>query len=459
MRVTRRLSMKLGLAAAAVRALPARAATPETLEPRPRRVRLLPSDYPETEVWSYGEGVPGPEIRVAQGARVRRKLVNGLPQPTAIHWHGIRIDNAMDGVPGLTQAAVAPGDSFDYDFLVPDAGTYWYHSHDRAFEQVARGLHGPLIVEEAEGPDTDGEEVLVLDDWRLEQSGAIVGDFGSPRDLSHGGRIGNVVTTNGRTDLARPVRRGERLRLRLINAANARIFKLAVRGMDAWVVALDGMPLPAPRPVSEPMLMAPAQRIDLIVDITAEEGGEAFLLHLDGSDGFAQVAFPVTGRAASARRSVPAPLSPNDMGKGPEMSAATPLTLTMEGGAMGRMDGAVMDGRRMGVRDLAGARAYWAFNGVARMTDTPLATLSRGETVRLTLRNETAWPHGIHLHGVHFRELGADGAPGDMRDTTLLAAGEARDVVFVADNPGDWLLHCHMLGYAASGMQTWMRVA
>ena len=90
-------------------------------------------------------------IRVRQGERVVRRLVNALPRPTTIHWHGIRIDNAMDGVPGMTQATVPPGGEFLYDFAVPDAGTYWYHPHDRSYEQVARGLAGALIVEEAEG--------------------------------------------------------------------------------------------------------------------------------------------------------------------------------------------------------------------------------------------------------------------------------------------------------------------
>ena len=148
---------------------PARATSVfETLEAMPATVQLAPDGYPATDIWGFGGTAPGPTLRVAQGARLQQRFINNLPQASTVHWHGIRIDNAMDGVPGLTQDAVAPGESFDYDFVVPDAGTYWYHSHNQSVEQVARGLYGTLIVEEADGPDVDRDEVLVLDDWLID---------------------------------------------------------------------------------------------------------------------------------------------------------------------------------------------------------------------------------------------------------------------------------------------------
>ncbi|MEO2105912.1 MAG: multicopper oxidase domain-containing protein, partial [Actinomycetota bacterium] len=113
-----------------------------------------------TAVWAYEGSVPGPEIRAVAGDRVRVRLENGLEQSTAVHWHGISIDNDMDGVPGLTQDAVSAGEAFDYDFVVPHPGTYWYHTHDRSWEQNARGLHGALIVEEPEPYDVDGDLTL-----------------------------------------------------------------------------------------------------------------------------------------------------------------------------------------------------------------------------------------------------------------------------------------------------------
>jgi len=246
------------------------------LDARVKKVQLAPPSYPQTEIWGYGGQMPGPEIRLAQGQRVRRKLLNSLPQATSVHWHGIRSDNAMDGVVGLTQAAVAPGAEFDYDFVAPDAGTYWYHAHNRSAEQVARGLYGALIVEEADGPDLDREEVLVLDDWLLNPDTAQLDpDFAEPHDRSHAGRRGNFVATNGRFELSLPVTRHERLRLRIINAANARIFVLALDGLEGWVAALDGMPLPVPEPVIREFLHGPGQRVDLIIDVTAEVGETA----------------------------------------------------------------------------------------------------------------------------------------------------------------------------------------
>ena len=155
---------------------PLRAATPEQpvdLEPQPSEAQLLPKEQPPTAVWSYNGQVPGPILRLPQGARLDVRLINRLPQPTTVHWHGIRIDNAMDGVAGLTQAAVPPGERFDYSFTVPDAGTYWYHPHNRSWEQVARGLSGLLIVGEKDPPAVDQDLVLVVDDWRLGENGAI----------------------------------------------------------------------------------------------------------------------------------------------------------------------------------------------------------------------------------------------------------------------------------------------
>ena len=126
---------------------------------------------------------------------------------------------------------------------------------------------------------------------------------------------------------------------------------------------------------------------------------------------------------------------------------------------MGGMTGALAGGEPLDIRTLVERGLVWAFNGTAGMPDAPLATLDRGETARIRMINDTAWPHAMHLHGHHFRRLGPDGRPGPLRDTTLVERGETAELAFVADNPGDWLLHCHMLEHAAAGMMTWLRVA
>ena len=431
----------------------------ETLSAEEASIQLLPERYGQTRIWGFEGAAPGPEIRLMQGSRVKKRLINNLPEATSTHWHGVRIDNAMDGVAGLTQNAIAPGNSFDYDFTVPDAGTYWYHAHNRSFEQVARGLHGALIVEEPDPLDVDREEVLILDDWLVDPQTAQIADtFGAMHDFSHAGRLGNYITTNGRYNLAKQVKRHDRLRLRLINASNARVFQLRLDGLDGWIVALDGMPLIQPMKMEKPFLLAPAQRIDLVADVTAEIGNAGHIIQLDRNESFSQVAFEVTGDASQARREAPKALPPNAHAK-PDLKEARSLELLMEGGAMGGMRGAMMGARMSSMRDMMQAGNFWAFNGsVGRMDGEPLANLTRGETVRLKIVNDTAFPHAMHLHGMHFHEIEPDGSVGALRDTTLLERGTTREIAFVADNPGKWLLHCHMLSHAASGMMTWIDV-
>ncbi|MBV9246077.1 MAG: multicopper oxidase domain-containing protein, partial [Methylobacteriaceae bacterium] len=154
------------------------------LEAAPAKTRILADPAAPTDTWAYNGTVPGPLLRVAKGDEVRVRLVNRLDAPTSIHWHGVRIANAMDGVAGLTQAPVPPGGQFDYRFRARDSGTYWYHPDVRpgGAEQVARGLYGLLIVEEPDPPQVDREFLIALDDWPLDESGRIAADFGKPSD-------------------------------------------------------------------------------------------------------------------------------------------------------------------------------------------------------------------------------------------------------------------------------------
>ncbi|MEN8841276.1 MAG: multicopper oxidase family protein [Octadecabacter sp.] len=427
---------------------------------RPASMQLAPDGYAQTDVWGYEGLTPGPTIQLAKGTRVQRQFINELPQGSSIHWHGIRIDNAMDGVSGLTQDAVEPGQTFDYDFVVPDAGTYWFHAHNKSVEQVARGLYGALIVEEDEAPDIDQEEVLLLDDWLINPDTAQLDpDFEAPHDRSHGGRNGNFITTNGDYQFSSDVKQGDRLRLRLINAANARIFVLSLMGLEGWVMAYDGMPLDKPEKVNGEFPLAPGQRVDLFVDVTAEEGEAAYLLRTIDEQLLPQAAFPVTARSSVATRGAPQPLPPNHGEHITDVSDATAVTLRMEGGAMGQLNTAVLDGEEMTFRQLAEANQFWSFNGVVGMTETPLAGFSRGEMVKLKIENETRFPHAMHLHGMHFREVLEDGQFGPMRDTILTYAGRTTEIAFRADNPGKWLFHCHMLSHSAAGMRTWIDVA
>lgn len=433
----------------------------------PTTVPLLGNEGPATALWSYGGSSPGPVIRARQGETLRVRLHNKLPQPTSTHWHGIRILNAMDGVPGLTQDLVQPGASFDYRFVVPDAGTYWYHTHNRSWEQLARGLYGPLIVEEEVPLPVDREMVLVIDDWRLGEDGQIhAASLGHMRDWSHAGRLGNWLTINGQSSPTIEVKRNERLRLRFINCANARIVSLNFGGLMPRVIALDGQPLAQPEILEADgtLTLAPAQRADLLLDVTLEPGETGELVEVSQEEGVPVGRFVARGVTESGLAGTALQvLSPNGLTE-PDLSDPLELDLVMAGGAMGGLSSALHNGAPLSIRELVAKGQAWALNGVAGMPDQPLARIPVGRSVVLNFINETAWPHAMHIHGHHFRALDRDGkalqtgAYGPWRDTELLGPREAVSVAFVADNPGKWLLHCHMLEHQAAGMKTWFEV-
>jgi FtsP/CotA-like multicopper oxidase with cupredoxin domain len=430
------------------------------------RVPLVGAPYPETDVWCYGGRVPGPEIRVRQGDRLRIAVENRLEEETTVHWHGLRVPNAMDGVPHLTQAPIAPGETFTYEFDVPDAGTFWYHPHQRSFEQVGRGLYGALIVEEPEPLPVDRDVTWVLDDWRLLETAAISDDFGNLHDVSHAGRVGNTATVNGRVPDRFAVRAGERIRLRLVNAANARIFGLAFEGHAPMVIALDGQPVAPHPPEGVRVVLGPAMRIDVILDMTGRPGGRFRVI-----DGFYEgleyrlldIAYTDAPPLREAPPDAPARLSANPLPE-PDLAAAERHEILFGGGMMGGMMSAMMDGRHVDMREMMRHGMAWTVNGVAATghVHEPLITLARGRSCILTLRNETAWWHPIHLHGHAFRVITRDGAPTRYRewqDTVLLSPRETAEIAFVADNPGDWMLHCHILEHQAGGMMGVVRIA
>ena len=423
----------------------------------PATAQLAPEGYAATQVWAYNGAVPGQMLRFAQGDTLDVRLVNGLAeQETTIHWHGLRLPNAMDGVPDLTQAPVAPGATFDYRFKLNDAGTFWYHPHANSLEQISRGLAGVLVVEEPAAPDVDDDRVLVLDDWRMADDAVIHPSFGAWHDMSHAGRLGNYITVNATPEHRQSVRPGARLRLRLVNTATARIFDLRFRGLNAWAVAHDAMPLEVPQRV-ERLALGPAQRTDLIVDITAKAGEEAVLASVEREGTFALATFPVTGRA-QATRPAPIALPPNIMPM-IDLTEARSMPLVMDGGAMrGLPQGATFEGQKMDMRALAEEGQFWAFNGQVGMDDAPLLEAFEGETIRIPITNNTAFPHAMHLHGMHFREVLGEGF-GPWRDTLLVGPNETREVVFNAHNPGDWMFHCHMPSHQMSGMMNWIRVS
>jgi len=370
----------------------------------------------------------------------------------------------MDGVPGLTQEPVKPGESHDYEFVAPDAGTYWYHTHSRAWEQMARGLYGLLIVEDDQDQHFDRDIPLALDDWALEADGQLASEsLGSLHEWAHGGRLGNWLTTNGRGRQVLGVRSGERIRLRLANTANARILDLAVEGADASLIALDGHPV-SPMPLSGKSLsLSPGQRTDLLLDVRGKPGDKIEIVEVSGEQAQVAATFAIEPEPKSnGRAGQPFSALTHTMDHGKfDVSSAEPVELKMSGGAMGRMDRAIVNGLERGWRELVELKRVWAFNGVAGDLDRPLLQAKLGQTVVINIVNDTSWPHAMHLHGHHFkvvarRRQSIANAP--WRDTELVEPDETVAIAFLADNPGKWLLHCHMLGHQVSGMTTWFDV-
>jgi FtsP/CotA-like multicopper oxidase with cupredoxin domain len=453
----RRRFLAAGAAVPLLRA--AKAASPSDaarrLELRAARSALVGAGYPQTDVWTYNGAVPGPELRFRQGERLRVEVTNALDVETTVHWHGVRLPNGMDGVPHVTQAPIAArGGRFTYEFELADAGTFWYHPHLGDGEQLGRGLYGALVVEEPRPPKVDRDLAWMLSDWRLDREARALADFASPMDASHAGRIGNTVTVNGRVEESFGVRAGERLRLRLINAANARIFALRFEGHEPWIIAHDGQPTTPYRPAGGRVLLAPGMRVDLMLDAAAKPGsahpvvddfypGRAYRL-LDlrySTDPAIRTSFP----------EVPT-LAANPLGE-PRIERAQRHSIVFGGGAKGTIPSQ---------REHRGH--FWTINGTviaAHAHHEPLLQLPLGSSHLLELVNETSWDHPIHLHGHVFRVLSHDGKaalPQHWADTVLLRPRSRAEVAFIADNPGAWMLHCHVLEHQASGMMALVRV-
>ena len=429
--------------------------------------KLVNGDFAASDLWLYNGETPGPEIRVKQGETVRVRFTNNLPEPTSVHWHGIRIANSMDGVSGLTQEPVQPGESFDYEFTVPDAGTFWYHAHNKSWGQVARGLYGPLIVEEPVPTfDRDHDLTLVLDDWRLAQDGAFhEASMGAFMDWSHAGRLGNLMTANGQSAPRFSLNTGEAYRVRLINAANARIFEIDPAAMGAKLIGYDGFAFDKPRQPESIVLISPAQRVDLLLHqktagtVSMVNVGDYELEGVSGAEVPPLVAFEFEVKSS---QQLPSPaLFENSIAE-PDYSNAVKIPLVMTGGAMGRLGDISFNGKPLSREAMMENKQVWAFNGVANMPEKPMFETTIGQTILVETINQTGWPHAMHVHGHHFRIIsrnGKDVAHRDWRDTFFIDGNETVEIAFVADNPGKWMLHCHMLEHAAAGMRTWFQVA
>lgn len=432
------------------------------------------------QTWGYGESVPGPLLRARAGDLLRVNVDNRLPAETSVHWHGIALRNDMDGVPGLTQEPIERGGSFEYEFTVPDPGTYFYHPHSGV--QLDRGLYGVLVVDDpAEPGDYDEEWIIVLDDWldgtgrtpddvlaRLRASGA-----GSPRGpdgmggpdgmegmggMDHGsmggggsmhgdqqsqilGGAGDIsyphYLVNGRTPAA-PVllsaKPGRRVRIRLINAGSDTAFRVALGGHRMTVTHSDGFPVVPVQ--TDALLIGMGERYDVLV--TLRDGVFPLAASAEGKNGRG-LAVVHTGAGRT-----PAP-------------DAHPIELdrrVLLGTDLVARERVRLPDRRVDTQHdlvLSGSMApyRWAINGKTFPDADPLA-VDQGDRVRLIFRNMSMMFHPMHVHGHTFAVNGG----GARKDTVIVRPMQSLEVDLDANNPGQWAAHCHNIYHAETGMMT-----
>jgi FtsP/CotA-like multicopper oxidase with cupredoxin domain len=400
-------------------------------------------------VWAYNGQVPGPTLRLRLGQTLRVELTNGLPQPTTIHWHGVRVPNAMDGVPQMTQPPVEPGHKFVYEYTPKDAGTFWFHPHIRGSEQVERGLYGVLVVEDRSPPPYTRDLVWVLDDLLLDPAGQIDPRFNTRHDLMHDGRWGNVITVNGKSPEELTVKAGERLRLRLLNSANGRIFVPDFFGLDAQVIAVDGMY--AARPFKlEGFEMAPGNRLDLDLRIGQSLAGRSIRV----IDRWNRAQPNTLAWIRVLDEVVQTPEFPSPaQARVPSWSGAEALAPDV------RYDLNSRGGGKYGIEWTLNGEAFAGHEAVAH--EHPLQTLKAGEWTKIRFTNLSYRLHPMHIHGQFYKLLARNGTRVDephWRDTVLVHPKETVDIGLVPLDRGKWMLHCHILEHAEAGMMTAIEV-
>ena len=372
----------------------------------------------EVEGYMLNGTSPGPTIEAQQGDLVQVTLTNvDVPEGVTLHWHGVDVPNAEDGVAGVTQDAVAPGDDYVYRFIAEDAGTYWYHSHQVSHEQVRRGLFGTLVVHPADPADAPVEPAV-------QEVLAPIHTYAGRRTIA-----GSTGVTSVEADA------GEQVRVRMINTDNGPL-RAWVTGSDFRVVAVDGTDVNEPTDVrDEGVIVTAGGRVDLLVEAPAR---------VDAGGGTALVVGP--SGTTIERRAEPA--TQVDL-----LSYGSPVPLSFDPGQPDRRFTYEI-GRRIAFLD-GRPGFWWTING-RLFPDVPMYHVEEGDVVQMTVVNDSGDVHPMHLHGHHAIVLSRNGvaATGSpwVVDSLNVLDGESYEIVFLADNPGIWMDHCHHLDHAYEGL-------
>lgn len=424
------------------------------------------------DAWTFNGSVPGSQIRVKQGENVKITLKNELPDPVSIHWHGIPVPNAMDGIPGVTQDAVHPGGSFTYEFTATHPGTYMYHTHQEAVNQMDKGLYGSFIVEPKE-KTYDRDYTLMLDEWisnsedqeamndmagmgnmdhgSMNHGGASEkqNDMHGGMDMGHDMSMYDVFTMNGKSgDLIEPVKvkEGETVRIRLANVGYMS-HNIHLHGHKFKVVAIDGQELNEPQEIQDQLIaIAPGERYD--IEFVANNPGSWYLeCHgdMEGTKGM-RATIQYEGVSESTDQSNQSEDLPVFSFANYGASKDSGFTLNQKFDVEYKMD---LNGNNMD--------NIWTINGKS-FPDIEGLNVKEGDLVKVKLVNNSPAgnDHPMHLHGHFFQVLSKNGKAIEgtpvVKDTINVKPGEEYVVAFKADNPGNWLFHCHDLHHATAGM-------
>ncbi len=446
----------------------------------------------EMIMFGYNEQYPGPLIQAPKDATIVVRVTNDIQMPTTIHWHGVRLDNRYDGVPGVTQEAIERGDSFTYQVHVPDAGMYWYHPHVREDVQQDLGLFGNLLVTSPD-PEYYGpahrEEVFVLDDMLMDEQGALPwGDSAPTHALM--GRFGNVMMVNGETDYRLEARRGEVIRFYLTNVANSRTFNVTFGGARVKIVASDVSRFEREQWVGS-VVIAPAERY--VVDVRFDEPGEVAIANtVQAINHFRGEFYPevdtlsivtVSDEAAEASvsqafetlRQHEAVVEDIDafrpyFGRAPDHELVTTvrvqdlpqsIVLSMEADTLYVPPMEWNDAMPMMNWLSTAEQVTWILKDVATGAENGDIDWSFqvGDVVKLRIHNtpDSFHPmnHPIHVHGQRFLVLSMDEVENEnlvWKDTAIVPVGSTMDVLVEMSNPGEWMIHCHIAEHLHAGM-------
>lgn len=387
--------------------------------------------------WGFNAQVPGPVLRAKKGDTLVVKVENKLSEPTMIHWHGIRLPATMDGT-GEVQKPILPGESFEYRFTVPDAGTFWYHSHQNETVQMERGMYGGIVIKDDSDPEVDQERVLIMDDMKLNSRNEFTKHGVIGRWIErHDGREGGTNLINGKEALTMRMFAGQSERWRIINAASARYFKLSLDGKPFKVIATDGGLLEYVR-IEKELLITPGERFDIVVGPFEE--GEDFSIN----------SLPYN-RVTMLKAKLQSYATVQVMEKKPTIASVS-LKLG-EIKPLAPQDAKVSRKVKLSVDPSLEHLIDFRVNNEMHGLDRPVMV---GELQVWEVSNASLMDHPFHLHGFFFQVLEENGKAPEYKawkDTYNLKPRTKIKIAWMPDNrPGKWMYHCHIIEHHAAGM-------